>query len=142
MFIALQSLKSAFMKVVVCMSDWLLERLRPQPDHLLPDTEVIGSVGFAGCESTEGRATLVDWISHDCSSLSSTLLDLWRFQPWTSSRWATMGPAAWAFCISSLLGFMDLFVYMHEQGQVTETVTEFIMSGVQKLDMQSRDICW
>eukprot|EP00971_Amphidinium_carterae_P336103 6472275-Amphidinium_carterae.1 len=110
-FTELRSLKNEFMKMVGCMSDCLLERLRPEPDHMLQESDAIGRVrellgvsrqrnvlAKSKLHSSSGQRSrsCVRRIGSKLCLARCLISGLWSFelQPWTTSRWATIGPAA------------------------------------------------
>eukprot|EP00971_Amphidinium_carterae_P331954 6465810-Amphidinium_carterae.1 len=149
-YLGLVACKNAFMRVTGGIGDWLLNVVRAVPEHDLPGrAEVVELWEFLGV--TAQVETLADsrvhWQGdHLCVSetflrgvswlelLSGCLLDLWKFHPWTASRWATLGPASRSYVVGALLGFHSMCSFLYRLG----LLSDYDVAGMQKLDTTAK----
>ena len=67
------------------------------------------------------------------ANVSSSLLQLWRFPPFTASRWCTLGESARCYAIGALTGFESLCEWLVRNGKVGE----FDKNGLAKMETES-----
>eukprot|EP00971_Amphidinium_carterae_P016397 323646-Amphidinium_carterae.1 len=71
-----------------------------------------------------------DWVN----ALSSVLLALLGFTPFTASRWATLGTASRSYLVSMLLGYESIFQAMRDRN-FRKLITDYELHGFAKLDL-------
>ena len=136
-YIGIAACRAAYFNAIDILGTWLVEKLQPWPEPLLPDAQEMlllwTSLGvdsecakiLANCRLlwqedrlliSQEALSQADWLEQ----VSVALLGVWRFQRFTESRWCTVGSSCRALTSALLLGYMNLLHYMREKGILGE----------------------
>ena len=136
--VALSSARACYTYVTTGILDWLHFALDPKQQIHLPssdDLEVLWT--FLGldfdlveqlikwrliCRSPAGYLEIDVEVmrTESIQDLTSLLLQVWRHEAFTASRWATMGTSSRCLIRSSLTGFDACLKYLHSQEKVSD----------------------
>ena len=136
--VAFSSARACYVHVTTGILDWLHFALNPKEKIHLPSPDDLHALWtFLGldfelvealtrwriiCRSDLGYLELDAEVmrSESIEELTTLLLQVWRHEGFTASRWATMGTASRCMIRSSLTGFDSCLKYLHSHDQVTE----------------------